>query len=178
MGLVGVLITSFAAALVAGSFFEWALHRYLMHGVWFKTYPYRTHDQIHHVVFDGGPKYQLRHDEDRAVVTMAWWNAPLLFLVNAPIPALVAWAVGSWWVLPGAMAGYMAYYATYEYLHWCMHVPGPRWFQGTRVFKWINRHHRLHHLDPMTNLNVVLPIADFVLRTRRSSAPVLVGGGK
>jgi hypothetical protein len=37
---------------------------------------------------------------------------------------------------------------------------------------WIDQHHRLHHLKPMRNLNVVLPLADFVFRTRIASAPV------
>lgn len=157
---------------MVGSFFEWALHKFLMHGVLVKTYPYRTHDRVHHVVFDAGRNYHLHDENHREIVTMAWWNAPVLMLVNAPLPVLVAWLVGSWWVVAGAMAGYVAYYAAYEYLHWCMHVPGPRWFQRTRLFKWIDRHHRLHHLEPMRNLNVVLPIADFLLGTRMASAPV------
>jgi len=35
----------------------------------------------------------------------------------------------------------------------------------------VDQHHRLHHLEPMRNLNVVFPIADFVFRTRLSRAP-------
>ena len=175
LGIVGILAASFTGALIVGSFFEWALHKYLMHGVLIKAYPYKTHDLVHHKLFGPGPTYTNEdHRHDDALVTMAWWNSPILMLANAPLPIAVAWLLHSWWIVPGAMAGYICYYIAYEYLHWCMHVPGPRWFQQTWAFKWIDRHHRLHHLMPMRNLNVVLPIADFILRTRMSSAPVVV----
>ena len=60
----------------------------------------------------------------------------------------------------------IAYYALYEYLHYCMHLPKNRRFERTRFFQFVQTHHRLHHLYYMRNLNVVVPIADFVLRTR------------
>ena len=31
----------------------------------------------------------------------------------------------------------------------------------------MNRHHYQHHVDPRTNLNVILPIADYVWGTKR-----------
>jgi hypothetical protein len=172
VAILGILAGSFLGAVVFGSFFEWSLHRYLMHGRWIKGYPYRTHDQVHHKVFDSGPNYHLGERDDHDLVTMAWWNGPVLMLANAPLPTLVAWLAGSWWVIPGAMAAYVLYYAAYEYLHWCMHVPRERWFERTRLYKWIDRHHRLHHLEPDRNLNVVLPLADWILRTRIARAPI------
>src|SRR5205814_6482138 len=114
--------------------------------------------------------YHLSHQK-KNLVTMAWWNGPVLVLLNAPFPLTVAWLTGSWWVLAGAVPAFACYYGAYEYLHWCMHVPRGRWFQRTRVFRWIDRHHRIHHLVPSRNLNVVLPIADFILRTRIAVAP-------
>lgn len=165
------MLLSFASALVVGSFFEWALHRWLMHGVWLKGYPYEMHDRVHHVLFNGDHGYHVADRSTLSKVTMAWWNGPVLLLVNLPLPVLVAWAVGSWWVVAGAMAGYATYYGLYEYLHWCFHVPGKRWFESTRLFRTMDRHHRIHHLDPATNLNVILPIADLALRTRVSRAP-------
>ena len=171
MTALWILIASFAGALVFASFFEWTLHKYVMHGVLLKGYAYDAHDQVHHKVFDADHHYHLQDTEKAHIVTMAWWNGPVLILLNAPAPLLVAWLTGSWWVLPGAMIGFVSYYCAYEYLHWCMHVPRGRWFQRTRVFRWIDRHHRIHHLEPMRNLNVVLPIADFLMRTRRAVAP-------
>jgi hypothetical protein len=167
------LFGSFAVGIVYASFFEWTLHRFLMHRPLLSfTYPYRAHAITHHGTFGSGRDYHLLNESHRDVVRMAWWNAPILFLVNAPVGLIAAWGIGSWWILPGFMAAVILYYGFYEYLHWCMHVPRPRSFQSSRLFRWIDRHHRLHHLEPGRNLNVVLPIADVVFRTRLSRAPV------
>jgi hypothetical protein len=175
MTIALIIIASFVGAWIFGSFFEWSLHRYLMHGVLIKAYPYHTHDRVHHQVFGPGPTYHLSpNNEHPDLVTMAWWNGPLILLANAPLPLLVTWIVGSWWVMAGAMPAYLMYYAMYEYLHWCMHVPGPRWFQKLGLFKWLDQHHRLHHLDSNKNLNVVFPLADWILRSRMARAPVVV----
>src|SRR5215510_15561817 len=108
------LIASYAGALVVGSFFEWTLHKYLMHGVLIKAYPYNTHDPVHHVIFDSGRNYHL-HDrhEEKHLVTMAWWNAPVLMLANAPLPVGLALLLGNWWIVLGAMLGYVSYYIAY-----------------------------------------------------------------
>lgn len=161
-------LISFVLGIVYSSFFEWTLHRFLMHRPFvLLKYPFRAHAITHHSTFGAGDDYHLQKPEDRKVVRMAWWNAPALLALNAPVALLAAWAVGSWWVVPGFVAAFAFYYGMYEYLHWCFHVPNPqRWFQETAVYRWIDRHHRLHHLRPHRNLNVVLPIADFCLRTR------------
>ena len=62
------------------------------------------------------------------------------------------------------------YQAIYEYLPYCMHVPSGRWFERTRAFRWLIVHHQQHHRKHYTNFNVLLPIADYVLRTRRPPA--------
>lgn len=175
MVIVLVVLASFAAAVLAASFFEWVLHKYFMHGVLVKGYPYRAHAQVHHVVFGHAATYHLSDPAHRNLVTMAWWNGPVLLLLNVPLPGLCAWLLGSAWVLAGAMAGFTAYYVAYEYLHWCMHVPAGRRLDRMRWFRWLDRHHRAHHRHPLRNLNVVLPLADLVLRSRlpeRVEAPV------
>lgn len=170
--LAVALLLSFAGGVVYASFFEWTLHRFLMHRpLLFVTYPFQAHAITHHGTFGSGRDYHMLIEDHRDVVTMAWWNAPVLFLINVPASLLAAWLIGSWWGVAGFMAAVMLYYGLYEYLHWCMHVPRARPFQSSRLFRWIDRHHRLHHLDPTRNLNVVLPIADLVLRTRLSRAP-------
>lgn len=168
-----IVLAAFVAGSIYGSFFEWTLHRFLMHRPLLGfTYPFRTHAQIHHKEFGSGPDYHVGPEGSTVNVTMAWWNSPVLVAVNAPVGILASWWIGSWWILAGFLASMLAYYAAYEYLHWCMHVPGPRWFQTTRLFKWIDRHHRVHHLMPDRNLNVVLPIADVIFRTRIARAPM------
>lgn len=171
--IVAAVASAFVAGMAYGSFFEWVLHKYLMHRPFlFVTYPFRTHAQTHHVKFGSGRNYHLQDDGQKNLVTMAWWNSPILIAVNAPAGILAAWLIGSWWIVPGWIGALVFYYGMYEYFHWCMHVPGPRWFQSTRLFKWVDQHHRLHHLVPGRNLNVVFPLADFVFRTRISRAPM------
>jgi hypothetical protein len=168
-----ILAASALGAIVWGSLFEWTLHRFVMHRPFLgMTYPYRTHGITHHTVFGSAKDYHLQDHATKHLVTMAWWNGPVLLLVNAPAAFAAAWIAGTWWAILPFMATLTSYYVAYEYLHWCMHVPEPRWFQGTRLFKWIDRHHRLHHLMPMRNLNVVFPIADWMFRTRIARAPV------
>jgi hypothetical protein len=65
------------------------------------------------------------------------------------------------------MAGY---YGTYEYIHWCMHLPKARVIERSGLFFRLNGHHLLHHRYMHKNFNVVLPLADLCLGTllRRS----------
>ncbi len=168
-----VLAAAAVAGIIYASFFEWTLHRFVMHRPFLgMTYPYRTHGITHHGVFGPGKTYHLLSTDNKDLVTMAWWNGPVLVLLNIPAGLLAWWVGGSLWVGVAFLSALASYYVVYEYFHWCMHVPGPRWFQGTRIFKWINQHHRLHHLEAGRNLNVVLPLADFLLRTRLARAPI------
>ena len=57
------------------------------------------------------------------------------------------------------------YYATYEYLHWCMHKPKHRVVERSGIFFLLNGHHLLHHRYMNKNFNVVLPLADLCLGT-------------
>lgn len=170
--LIAVAVTVPASA-VYGSFFEWLLHRYVMHRTGIITYPYRTHAVVHHGLFGSGKDYQLQRQEDKKLVTMAWWNAPVLLLINVPAALGAWWLSGTWWAFGAFMGTLLVYYGLYEYLHWCMHVPAQRWFQKMGFFRWLDRHHRLHHLLPDRNLNVVLPVADLILRTRVARAPMV-----
>lgn len=154
-------VTFFAYA----SFFEWTFHRYVMHDPRFWTYPFRAHALTHHRIFRADTSYHLQRDGDRKTVTFAWWNAPALLLLHIPIVLGVQYIMGLsiFW---GGMAALFLYYGLYEYLHWVMHVPKDRRLERTRVFRWINTHHRLHHQRHFKNLNVVFPLADFLLGTR------------
>ena len=65
----------------------------------------------------------------------------------------------------GAWVAAGAYYATYEYLHWCMHLPRKRGLERSGVFFRLNGHHILHHRYMHKNFNVVFPLADLCLGT-------------
>ncbi len=161
---------AYVIAFVYASFFEWALHKYIMHMDIFMKYAYRTHQLEHHEIFKADQTYFLNQDPhtdaDLKHVTFAWWNAPLLIGLHLPLFTLAYFFAGGLAAVIGSVVAMISYYALYEYLHFCMHVPANRPFENTRFFKFVQTHHRLHHVHYMKNLNVVVPIADVILGTR------------
>ena len=159
-----------AVGLVAGivfdSFFEWTFHRFVMHQrVACFEYPFTRHALVHHRVFKADETYQLQREEDKQTVPMAWWNGPALIAV-ALIPfVLLARFVGGLPLVCGALLASCLYYAAYEYLHWCMHIPRKRNLERTGIFFRLNGHHLLHHRYMNSNFNVVLPLADLLCGT-------------
>jgi hypothetical protein len=96
---------------------------------------------------------------------MAWWNGPVLVLLSSTPFAAVSWWLGHWGLLIGGSATIAIYYGTYEYLHWCMHLPRRRAVERSGIFFRLNGHHILHHRYMHKNFNVVLPLADLCLGT-------------
>jgi hypothetical protein len=158
---VGALV-----AMVFSSFFEWGLHRYVMHRPlrWFR-YPFRTHTLVHHRIFRADHTYHLTNEEDKHTIPMAWWNGPVLILLCLIPFGLAAYSLGEWGLLVGSSLTFCAYYAAYEYLHWCMHLPRRRGVERSGLFFRLNGHHVLHHRYMHRNFNVVLPLADLFLGT-------------
>lgn len=153
-------------AVVFASFFEWTLHRFVMHRpVGPFTYPFRAHALIHHQIFRADESYHLIDEKDKWTIPMAWWNGPVLvFLCCVPF-GLASWWMGKAGLVVGAAVTFAVYYATYEYLHWCMHLPRKRALERSGVFFRLNGHHILHHRYMHKNFNVVLPLADLCLGT-------------
>jgi Fatty acid hydroxylase superfamily len=159
-------LTTFGIAIVAGSFFEWCLHRFVMHRpVGQFTYAYRAHTLIHHKVFKADHSYHLNDEKDKATIPMAWWNGPVLVAIFM-LPFIVAAVLmSSWGVALGALSAVTAYFVAYEYIHWCMHLPKARRIEKSWLFRRLNGHHLLHHRYMRKNFNVVFPLADLCLGT-------------
>ena len=153
-------LAAFVCFFVYGSFFEWTLHKYLMHQPRWQ-YPFRAHALVHHGLFRTGRQYFLSDVKVIRKVRFAWWNAPLIFLLHAPV---IIWLeeISNADILLGAFSALIAYYFLYEYLHYCMHIPKGRWFEKTACFRWLDSHHHMHHKRHFNNLNVVLPLADII----------------
>jgi hypothetical protein len=166
-----IWLIAFSVWWFATSFFEWSLHRYVMHRpVGSFDYPFKAHAVIHHHVFKADHTYHLINPSDRKTIPMAWWNGPVLVLI-AVIPVIpVALALGSWMVYLGAASATAVYYCVYEYIHWCMHLPKSRQLERSWLFRRLNGHHLLHHRYMHKNFNVVFPLADFCLGTLRVRA--------
>ena len=156
----------FVVAAVYASLFEWTLHRYVMHRPVGKfTYPFRAHALVHHHIFKADHTYHLINDADKRTIPMAWWNGPVLVMVGIQPFVLTAWLTGHWAIFWGALPACAGYYAAYEYMHWCMHLPRKRSVERSGIFFRLNGHHLLHHRYMHKNFNVVLPLADLLLGT-------------
>lgn len=169
MTLVLVGCVAGVISFVYCSFLEWTLHRYLLHSNRFMRYPHRAHQVQHHGLFAGDSTFYLTkgvHSEaDEEHLTFAWWNMPLIIFLHAPIAVVIYSFLGGWVAVLSCAIAMAAYYVLYEYLHYCFHVVRNRFFERTRLFRFIQTRHRLHHVYYQKNLNVVVPIADFVLGT-------------
>ena len=123
------------AGTAFGSFFEWALHRYIMHRSfrWFR-FPYEKHTLIHHRIFRADHTYHLVNEPDKKTIPMAWWAGPAI-VAACQLPFLI-WALFShkWGVLCGAAMACTIYFTAYEYMHWCMHLPKKRHVERSGIF--------------------------------------------
>lgn len=157
---------SFAVGLVIASFFEWALHRFVMHRpVGRFTYAYRAHALVHHKVFKADHSYHLTHEKDKFTIPMAWWNGPVLVLLFTAPFVIGSIIFSTWGIAVGASVAIAVYYGFYEYMHWCMHLPKSRRIERSWLFHRLNGHHLLHHRYMKKNYNVVFPLADLCLGT-------------
>jgi hypothetical protein len=155
-----------AVGIVFASFFEWALHKYVMHRPVGKfRYAFHAHAVVHHQIFKADKTYHLIHEKDKETIPMAWWNGPVLILAGAAPFALISWMTGQWAFVAGGAAVFAIYYGVYEYIHWCMHLPKARRVEKPWWFRRLNGHHLLHHRYMHKNFNVVLPLADLCLGT-------------
>ncbi len=163
----------FVIAIIYSSFFEWTLHKRLMHRPFCSiVYPFRQHALTHHRIFKSDETYHLSEEKDKWTIPMAWWNGPVLIIVSSLPFVLVSLFAGLWGIITGAAIAITLYYLTYEYLHWCMHLPKNRHLEKSGIFFRLNGHHLLHHRYMNKNFNVVLPLADLCTRTLLLRSPV------
>jgi len=175
-----VVLSAAVVAIVQASFFEWAYHRYWLHRPWLPPQMFTAHTLVHHQLCKHDDTFHVHDQEQEEALTFQWWGGPLLIALN-----LLPW-LGAWWALSAAglalpfaaclvtiAATIAIYYAAYEGFHYLMHRPSIGWIERSRPFRFLERHHRLHHTHMGKNFNVVCPLADLSLGTLllRDSAP-------
>ena len=141
---------------------------------------FTAHTLVHHQLCKHDDTFHVHDEEQEEALTFQWWGGPLLVALNV-VPWLVAWwalsAAGRVLPYPAFVIAFaatmLAYYAAYEGFHYLMHRPAIGWIERSRPFRFIERHHRLHHVHMGKNFNVVLPLADLSLGTLilRDTAP-------
>ena len=160
-----IALAIFPLGLIYASFAEWVIHKRLMHRpILSIQHFYYGHTKVHHAIYRADDTY-IVGDRPVRELTLAWWAMPFPVLLQMP----VVLAIGAVVSVPagiGFAAALISYQAVYETFHYCMHVPADRWVERTPWFKWINEHHFQHHRKHTTNLNIILPIFDYVFGTR------------
>lgn len=179
MLIITVGVPVFFAGIIFASFFEWTLHRFVMHQtVLGFDYAFKAHAVVHHHTFKSDHTYHLINEKDKKTIPMAWWNGPFLIATNTILLAIIPIAIidiyhGSWFIslrtastiTIATMLAFASYYGAYEYIHWCMHLPKARRIEMSWIFRKLNGHHLLHHRYMHKNFNVVMPLADLCLGT-------------
>lgn len=155
------------AGIIYGSFFEWTLHRNIMHRKTWISYPFELHAMLHHRLFRHDETFHALNEEMKQHVRFVPRDYILLLLVNTPV-FLAVELILRVPVLIGGWVACLLYLIAFDTLHWSFHVPKERFFEKWGWHRWIKQHHLLHHRYQNRNLNVVLPLADFVFRTRIS----------
>lgn len=157
----------FAVLAVLMSFVEHQIHRSLMHKKNFLSSRLLSFNKIfeHHAILHHEQYSKVFNDkpvpagEDRHLRLSIREG----FLEALPIAALIS--ISS---LQGAIIVEIViclHHFIWNKIHIEMHQPEKRFFSDWPVYKFLARHHYLHHKYPNRNFNVVLPLADYVLGT-------------
>lgn len=157
------IIGWFALSAVIMSFIEHQVHQKLMHKRSIEPFrkTFEAHAITHHTkhylkVFSDEP---VPRGEDKEI-QMTTAKAPIKALTVAIPLAFISWH------------GSLAFILTVTFHHWVwnnihleMHKPEGKAFSKWPIYKFLARYHWLHHRYPDKNLNVVFPLADYVLGT-------------
>ena len=133
-----------AAGLLSWTLAEYALHRFVLHGL----QPFKGWHARHHA-------------RPLALIATPTVLTAVLFagLVGVPAAGLLAlWQASA--LALGVLTGYLAYILMHHALH---HWPGASWL------RWPRRWHALHHRGVGGCYGVSLPLWDHVFRTARTA---------
>jgi hypothetical protein len=146
------------------SFFEWFVHRHVMHEKRFPLHDaFRGHTLVHHQIYHG-ENFSSKSPGRPPHVMLRWYAFPSMIIGHMPLFALIQWATG-WPTFWGAVLGCCLYFTGYEYTHYLMHVPRGHYVERFRWYRFLREHHRLHHKYFLRNMNVFIPLGDVVYGT-------------
>lgn len=158
-------LAGFAGAFVLNSFVEWGVHRWIMHKP-NRILPYGyLHMTSHHATFGAADTYIVVREEMREHGIAFTWREYVLFplfcsAIYVPVELLTGRPI-----VIGALAAVYVGLIIFDAIHSSFHAPRGSRLERSAVFRFLNRHHRLHHERTWKNFNVVLPLADWCLGT-------------
>jgi hypothetical protein len=173
----------FVAMVVVMSLIEHQVHCRLMHkkprNVLFKNLRVRQKIFTSHAVEHHTQYRKSFHDEplppgeDRGIRLNLWEG-----LVESLPLSLALWGLsaitGYSTFLVGACVWPMVvalHHTIWNQIHLEMHKPEGRFFKSWAAYKFVARHHFLHHRYPDKNFNVAFPIGDFLCGTTAKASP-------
>lgn len=178
MTIALAVLAGFTVAAIQSSFVEWAFHRFWLHRPWLPKGCFTSHTLVHHQLCKFEDTFHIVEEEQNEALTFQWWGGPTLIAISMSPWLLAAWCLAALdWSFPYAafllsmVLTCALYYAGYEGFHHLMHMPRIRWIERTAYFQFLKRHHRIHHVRMNRNLNVLLPLADFLLGTLVTTMP-------
>jgi hypothetical protein len=153
--------------LVLVNFFEWHVHRNVLHR---RTWPldelFWRHTPEHHVIFVRDDM-AMRSRREFRLVLIPFYGILAIFVGSLPVTAalwmLISPNVALLWV-----ASTMAYTVAYEWLHLSYHLPRESRIGRSPLITKLRRHHAAHHAPEFMqrwNFNVTVPLADWILGT-------------
>jgi len=188
--LAGAVVASsllgIIAMLVTGSVAEWWVHARLMHRrtrVPFGRLIFELHHRAHHWTHyppDAFYKERVTYvpvlplEPERpcrgfAETAGAVASQALFYATFVGPPALVAFPLTGNIAFSVAMATVsVGLVALAIHLHDSVHCPGHGFFERFGWFRALDRHHYIHHVDTRANVNLVLPLGDFLFGTLRT----------
>jgi len=169
MSLVFHLVGWFAALVVLMSLIEHQVHSRLMHKKP-RHFPWRdlaarrkmfmSHAVEHHrqyrATFHDEP---VPHGQDRGIRLNIWEG----LLESLPVSLLLGC-----FSLTGAVMFPLVvcmHHLLWNQIHLEMHQPVGRFFSTWPAYRYVARHHFLHHRHPDKNFNVAFPVGDWLFRT-------------
>ncbi|HXE89802.1 MAG TPA: sterol desaturase family protein [Terriglobales bacterium] len=152
-------LAGLAAGFLWANFFEYALHRWLLH--WAGSYPGEGH-MLHHRSL-GKPEEPLYVNlGGRAIFVVA------MFVVNGvPVVLLdrLVFSQAGFFLhagfAPGMLVAFSLYFIVTEQIHWRFHMGG--WLPAS--LRTARTRHLAHHQHPDQDFSIFLPLFDRLLRT-------------
>jgi hypothetical protein len=184
-GLLAALLGAPIAIVCIGSFYEWLVHRFVYHGPLFRPI-YEIHQRGHHwhrfppdryveagpveriPVYPPDPFTLCRSQPGRA---LAWAGQYALYmLVGVPLAFVPAWALtrNPLFTACAVVSGIAVCYYFIR-VHDVIHYPADRWMERQAFFRFLDRHHYIHHVDTKVNVNFLLPLCDWLFGTLKVS---------
>jgi hypothetical protein len=186
-GVASAVLAGLALSVVAASLLEWLVHRYVYHRcvVPFLGRIFRIHHHGHHsaifptwrYVTHGTPRRHpilgrsIDHLHPRGWRNVLTKMAHFAFYMVSGIVCvwLPAWlATGNLAFLATIIVCNVVFADLFVRVHDAIHYPERhRWMGQLGWFRFLDRHHYIHHVDTEANVNFLLPLADWLLGTMR-----------